>query len=265
MYYPSLSTALSGLTLAGVFSGTPWSRHEWRAPGPTDLRSPCPGLNVLANHGYLPRNGRGVNIPQILEAGKEVFNLSPELLTLASHLGLLTSGQGDIFNLDDLKLHNAVEHDASLSRGDLAVTGDNLHFNETIFQTLASSNPGVDYYNVTSAGTVMHQRLQDSRQTNPEIINTSKELTLRIAESALYLTVMGNNTGVAPKEFVNIFFREERLPIAEGWKKPAITLTFALAAPIQGALAQISQWTPGPGKLDPSVVVVVFDNTTVVF
>lgn len=26
------------------------SGHEYRAPGPTDLRGPCPGLNALANH-----------------------------------------------------------------------------------------------------------------------------------------------------------------------------------------------------------------------
>ncbi|KAJ7596366.1 Cloroperoxidase [Mycena floridula] len=263
--YPSSSATLSALPLLGVFSGFPWSRHNWQAPGPNDLRSPCPGLNVLANHGYLPRNGRGFTVPMILDAGLAVYNIAPEVLILPAHLGLLTSGQGDTFTLDDIKLHNAVEHDASLSRSDFAVTGDNLHFNETIFQTLASSNPGVNYYNATSAGTVMRQRLEDSRRVNPAIKNTSKELLMRIAESTLYLTVMGNNTGVAPKEFVNIFFREERLPIAEGWKRPATTLTFAIAAPIQGALAQISQWTPGPGTLDPSIVVVVHDNTTVVF
>lgn len=27
------------------------------APGPNDIHGPCPGLNVMANHGYLPRNG----------------------------------------------------------------------------------------------------------------------------------------------------------------------------------------------------------------
>lgn len=28
--------------------------HAWVAPGPNDLRGPCPGLNALANHGYFP-------------------------------------------------------------------------------------------------------------------------------------------------------------------------------------------------------------------
>jgi len=33
--------------------------HAWKAPGETDQRGPCPGLNALANHGYLPHNGIG--------------------------------------------------------------------------------------------------------------------------------------------------------------------------------------------------------------
>lgn len=31
--------------------------HAFKAPGPTDQRGPCPGLNAMANHGYLPHNG----------------------------------------------------------------------------------------------------------------------------------------------------------------------------------------------------------------
>lgn len=33
--------------------------HAWKAPGKNDQRGPCPGLNALANHGYLPHNGIG--------------------------------------------------------------------------------------------------------------------------------------------------------------------------------------------------------------
>ncbi|CAG8835038.1 22518_t:CDS:2, partial [Racocetra persica] len=36
------------------------STHEWQAPGPDDKRSPCPALNTLANHGYLPRGGENI-------------------------------------------------------------------------------------------------------------------------------------------------------------------------------------------------------------
>ena len=32
-------------------------QHAWVAPGPNDIRGPCPGLNALANHGYFPHSG----------------------------------------------------------------------------------------------------------------------------------------------------------------------------------------------------------------
>jgi hypothetical protein len=80
--------------------------------------------------------------------------------------------------------------------------GDNFSFNETIFNaTLAASNPGVDYYNTTSAGLVMKERLALDRQVNPNITNTFKEFGIRTGESAFYLSIMGNVTsGIAPKK-----------------------------------------------------------------
>lgn len=41
--------------------------YEFKAPGPDDSRGPCPGLNLLANYGYLPRDGY-VNFGQVVEA-----------------------------------------------------------------------------------------------------------------------------------------------------------------------------------------------------
>lgn len=41
--------------------------HAWVAPKNGDQRGPCPGLNALANHGYLPHNGVA-DIPTIIQA-----------------------------------------------------------------------------------------------------------------------------------------------------------------------------------------------------
>ena len=79
--------------------------------------------------------------------------------------------------------------------------GNNAIFNETIFTTLANANPGVDYYNTTSAGEVQRLRLLDSQATNSQLINTQRQFLIRSGESAFYLSVMGNIlTGVAPKK-----------------------------------------------------------------
>jgi hypothetical protein len=96
--------------------------------------------------------------------------------------------------------HDNIEHDVSLSRQDYA-NGDNFSFNETVFQTLLNSNPGVDYYNGTSGGQVLKERLDIDRIANPNLENSAKEFAIRIRESVLYLSVMGNVTaGTAPKK-----------------------------------------------------------------
>ncbi|KIK65092.1 hypothetical protein GYMLUDRAFT_117100, partial [Collybiopsis luxurians FD-317 M1] len=41
-----------------------------------DARAPCPGLNTLANHGYIPRSGRNITFIPLLRAIMEVYNLS---------------------------------------------------------------------------------------------------------------------------------------------------------------------------------------------
>ncbi|KAJ6582238.1 Cloroperoxidase [Mycena capillaripes] len=218
--------------------------HGWIAPTATDVRSPCPGLNTLANHGYLPRTGKNITIPMILNAASDALNVNADTILPFAKFGLLSGDEDVSLNLDALKLHGLLEHDASISRGDAAL-GDNLHFNETLFMVLADANPGVDYYNVTSAGQVMRARLADSLANNPNVTSTPKEFILRSGESAAYLSVMGDPlTGVAKKEFVQIFFREERLPVAEGWKKSTTPSTAQNSQALANKILQVANDSP---------------------
>ncbi|KAG6614069.1 Aromatic peroxygenase [Phytophthora cinnamomi] len=68
--------------------------HKYFRPGGDDVsgiknsaaknhRSPCPALNVLANHGYIPRDGKNVTPLLLQEALVEVYNLD---LSLAEFL-----------------------------------------------------------------------------------------------------------------------------------------------------------------------------------
>ncbi|KAF3935891.1 Chloroperoxidase [Dactylellina cionopaga] len=49
---------------------------EWRHPTVTDLRSPCPVLNSLANHGYISRDGRNITSDEVIKAFQEVLGLA---------------------------------------------------------------------------------------------------------------------------------------------------------------------------------------------
>jgi hypothetical protein len=89
-----VSTSLASAFASGPAGGSDvdFSQHPWIAPGPNDVRGPCPGLNTyvqfphrflnlylihapvplpssLANHGFLPRDGRNLTVSNVLKAG----------------------------------------------------------------------------------------------------------------------------------------------------------------------------------------------------
>jgi hypothetical protein len=98
--------------------------YTFQAPGPGDSRGPCPGLNLLANYGYLPRNGY-VNMGQTIDAVARGFNMGADLATVLTVFAIL--GSGDFDNLSfylgsgkngvgGLNRHSVVEADISPNR-----------------------------------------------------------------------------------------------------------------------------------------------------
>jgi len=99
--------------------------HEYRAPrtkgpGLKDSRSPCPALNTLANHGYLPRNGRNIRPYQFIQALQEGYNLSYPLAAFLTWGSFILVQQWKKVSLKDLARHGLLEHDASLAHVDAA-------------------------------------------------------------------------------------------------------------------------------------------------
>ncbi|KAJ7603195.1 Cloroperoxidase [Mycena polygramma] len=270
MYLIRIALVFAAVTAVKGFPGQVDScDHKWIAPKATDVRSPCPGLNThvtpLANHGFLPRDGKNISIPIVrlmlrLIIVLDGFNVQPDAILVVAKLALLSGSDPTTFNLDGLALHGLIESDTSISRGDFAL-GDNLHFNETISATLAAANPGVDYDNATSAAQVQDICLADSITTTPNVTNTAKKLLFRTGASTLYLSVMGDPlTGWPPRSaFVQIFFCEERMPIADGWKQSTTPITGESTGKIQNIIIENSHWTPTqkckPLVLGPHAVV----------
>ena len=60
--------------------------------------------------------------------------------------------------------------------------------------------------------------------------------------------------------FVQVFFREERLPIAEGWKRSPVPIANAALGALDQQIANASDWTADAGQ-DPSVT--FLGNTTI--
>lgn len=163
------------------------------APGPTDQRGVCPGLNTLANHGYLPRNGI-VTAGQVIEATATGFNMGADLSTLLIFIAVAFGGNIDTLTFsiggeDDrtysasgvgskaagrqfgLAGHSRCEGDISALRKDFYTNGgDNHNANPDRFRRfieLAKQNGGE--FNVNAANQFYAQNARESIANNPQL------------------------------------------------------------------------------------------------
>ncbi|CZT46035.1 related to oxidase [Rhynchosporium secalis] len=133
-----------------------------------DLRGPCPGLNALANHNYLPHNGFAT-IDQFVTQTNKVFGMSLDLGLFLAVYGTIMDGNplsltpgwsiggppsnpsqqnllGNVLGLLGTPQgisgsHNKYETDASPTRGDLYQYGNAYKLQVSQFQTLFDLQP----------------------------------------------------------------------------------------------------------------------------
>lgn len=157
-----LTTAAALIPFSAALDET---TYPYQAPTDTDVRAPCPGLNALANHGILPRDGKGITIEVLSDAAYKGFSIAGDAMQVFGSLAFQTSTTGDAttFNLDDLKQHSphVLEHDGSMSRND-SYWGDNLSFNDQAWaRTLANWGDN----EVITVSQVVQQEVFGSRLT----------------------------------------------------------------------------------------------------
>lgn len=73
-------------------------------------------LNTLANHGFLPHDGKAITQERTAYALKTALNITEDLSAFLFKFALTTSPtpNATTFTLEDLGRHNILEHDASL-------------------------------------------------------------------------------------------------------------------------------------------------------
>ncbi|KAF9878449.1 hypothetical protein CkaCkLH20_03941 [Colletotrichum karsti] len=199
------------------------AQHAWQAPGADDRRAPCPLLNSLANHGYLPRTGRDISVDALIEGMHAGLNLREDaklFFRLQGNKALEASSTGDkaTFHLDDLNKHDLIEHDASLSRADL-FSGDNWSFNQTIFDETKSHWPSATI-SIADAARALVARQESAKKVNPEYHLPLDGYTNSLGQTAMYLGLFGDyDDGNANRTWVEYFFENERLPFELGWTR----------------------------------------------
>ncbi|KAJ0118605.1 hypothetical protein N8I77_001602 [Diaporthe amygdali] len=236
--------------IAEAFSQSP---DQFAPAGPGDIRGPCPMLNALANHAFLPHNGQNIDENTTAKALDTALNIPPEFGKLLHKAAVRTNPNGNLtnsFNLDHLARHNILEHDASLSRQDAAF-GDNVSFNSTVFNETRSN--WQDTIDVQQAAQARLTRVKTSNTTNPTFGFTKIGEQFSVGESAAYLIVLGNKTTrTANRTVVEYLFEKERLPTEVGWTRPAEPLgggdLLTTMDEIRNATAAASGATPQQAK-----------------
>jgi hypothetical protein len=102
-----------------------WPAYE--PPSATDSRSACPMLNALSNHSILPHSGKNISFRDLNTAVRQSFNFAPSFCFFVPAFAANFLGRSywtDTFDLAELSKHNAIEHDASLTRLDVALEED---------------------------------------------------------------------------------------------------------------------------------------------
>ncbi|KAJ5506006.1 Chloroperoxidase [Penicillium expansum] len=218
-----------------------------------DQRGPCPGLNALANHGYIPRSGV-VSFVNVIAAINKVYGMGVDLATVLAIMG--TVWAGDVLSLDPsfsiggpdtgvnsllnnlggilgepqglINSHNFIEADSSNTRDDLYVTGNSWTLNMDKFMT---------WYNMSSDGTydmsLMAERAKISMDqtihTNPDFYYGP--VTGLISRNAGYIfagRLFRNHSAENPegtltkshlRNFYGIYGPEHNLTYREGWER----------------------------------------------
>ncbi|KAH8888020.1 Cloroperoxidase [Thozetella sp. PMI_491] len=104
-------------------------------------RAPCPGLNALANQGYLPRDGKNITLPRLEAALMVALHMSGTVAhALANALKPILREDGT-FDLADSRMHGVVEHDRSMTRLDFR-QGDNYTMQPQMLQAMLDDAEG---------------------------------------------------------------------------------------------------------------------------
>lgn len=185
--------------------------HKFKAPGPNDHRGPCPGLNAMANHGYLPHNGQPTLVDFVLGT-KAAFGMCEDLsLILAAYGGLFDGilaawSIGGGFHTGIGGSHNNYETDSSPLRGDLDQYGSNTDLVMSQFHTLYNMQPdaATANYDLSVMAAFRAVRLNESIAKNPRFtyLPFSGVAVSQAAYSFIY-RFMSNKTAEHPAGVLN--------------------------------------------------------------
>ncbi|OTB10929.1 hypothetical protein K445DRAFT_308271 [Daldinia sp. EC12] len=181
-------------------------------------RGPCPMLNTLSNHNFLPHDGRNITKDKVISAMSSALNFNESLGALMFQMAIVANPEPNatFFTLEQLNVHNVLEHDGSLSRSD-AFFGNNHIFNETIFnETKVYWTGEILDADMLANGKIARQL--NSKAFNPNYTFTSSVESFSLGEVSAPIVAFGDlQAATVNRTLVEYFFVNERFPTELGW------------------------------------------------
>ncbi|KAH8726467.1 Chloroperoxidase [Phaeosphaeriaceae sp. PMI808] len=194
-------------------------------PTPDSSRSACPMLNALANHSILPHSGKNIPFRTLSATVRSAFNFAPSFCFFVPKFAadfLDRSYWTDSFDLTELSKHNAIEHDASLTRRDVAFQEDQGTPDlELVRELLAcATGEGGSLLTKGDLSAQLAKRRAECRKSNGAYTESFFHNGFGSANSSTMLTIFGGRV-----EDLRVMLEEERF--VEGWE-PRILNRFGL-------------------------------------
>jgi hypothetical protein len=212
MLFLSLFAAIAAYPQGGF----PAQRGQFVPPAPNAVRSLCPCMNTLANHGYLPRDGSSFNKETVKTVFKEVLSVGEDVAEFffnsSIDQGLNDTATRDTLSLGSINRFGAISHDVSLVRDDRALTTNEFAINPNLVEQFARKSTNGRTITFAQFAQFRKERAQDSRQRNKELDFGLQKQVLAFGEAALFYLTFEDKNGEIPVEAVRSFLGEERLP-----------------------------------------------------
>ncbi|KAH6653063.1 Chloroperoxidase [Truncatella angustata] len=193
-------------TVPLVLASIPDTVNDWHPPVYGDFRGPCPMMNTLANHGFLPRDGRNITKANAISALGNGLNFDATLAGIMWEQAIIAnpSANASFFTLDHLNRHNVLEHDASLSRTD-AYLGNNHAFNQSVFDSSRRYWTGETVDALQLANSKIFRQVE-SRATNPNYTFSATTEQFSLGEVAAPIVAFGDLDQAAVNRTLVVYF-----------------------------------------------------------
>ncbi|KIK11962.1 hypothetical protein PISMIDRAFT_689916 [Pisolithus microcarpus 441] len=154
----------------------------------------------MANHGIIARSGRGIKFTELTEKIRPTYNISPSFCSFTLHFAafmLNKSYSKDTFDLEELDLHNGIEHDASLTRLDAAFQPKQGEKHVPYIEELLSSATGNDgsLMTIKDVSRMLSKRRAESKANNAQYSLGLSHKIFGGGNASLLLSIFGGRVG----------------------------------------------------------------------